>query len=398
MLVIIANIVQTSDKVISKVAEKPQSETMDAQEDVVPAELPEHQEDIDMDADELVHAVCHVLTAPSYPVQARRDLHNSITAQEKQNAYAKVAGKDWTFFVKRTSIKIGRPPEAVYPETEQGLAQVTPAESNQGLDIPPSATEDSRVHIDLGPNKVISRLHAEIYYQPDHIAQQPPGWYLLVNGRNGAKVDETPVRRGQVARLNSGCVIDIAGLEFMFVLSEGVTIAKPYLQRAGLIRNDFPDNVDQARHDELLGRPTRSELGNFDRPLQQAGRQIIAPAPADYRKPDTPQSRQKPARMPSCTPRGSGYAFADVDFDLSAPENEHIKPTFTYSQLITQAILSKPDHKATLFHIYEYVKAKYAYYRSGERAEKGWQVSCSSPCTTYNLLTLPEFYPTQPLS
>lgn len=345
---------------------------MNALEEPVAIELPECQEDIDMDTDELVHAVCNVLTVPSDEVQACRDLHNSITAQEKQNAYAKVAGKDWTFFVKRTSIKIGRPPEAVVNESEEGAAQLTPATSNQGIVIPAPPTEESRIHIDLGPSKVVSRFHAELYYQADELGYTA-GWFLLVNGRNGARVNELPIRKGETARLNSGCVIDIAGVEFMFVLSSGVEIAKPYLQRAGLIRNDYPDNDDQAKHNEMYGRPIRHESNVYERSFQ-GGRPMIAPAPLDYRKPDTPQSRQKPSRMPSCTPRGSGYAFAE-DFDLSLQENEHIKPTFTYSQLITQAILSTRDHKATLFHIYEYVKSKYAYYRSGEVKEKGWQVS-----------------------
>lgn len=52
---------------------------------------------------------------------------------------------------------------------------------------------------------------------------------------------------------------------------------------------------------------------------------------------------------------------------------EH-KPSLTYSQLISQAILSTGNEKATLATIYDFVKEKYAWYRK-PGTEKGWQNS-----------------------
>jgi hypothetical protein len=60
------------------------------------------------------------------------------------------------------------------------------------------------------------------------------------------------------------------------------------------------------------------------------------------------------------------------DIDLSLDENQHIKPSFSYAQLISQAILSTPEEKLTLNGIYNYITSKYAYYRS--QGGGGWQV------------------------
>ena len=49
-----------------------------------------------------------------------------------------------------------------------------------------------------------------------------------------------------------------------------------------------------------------------------------------------------------------------------------IKPPFSYSQLIVQAILSSPDKQMTLNQIYNFISAQYPYYAANNR---GWQVS-----------------------
>jgi hypothetical protein len=60
------------------------------------------------------------------------------------------------------------------------------------------------------------------------------------------------------------------------------------------------------------------------------------------------------------------------DVDLSLDSNQHIKPSYSYAQMITQAILSAEEQKLNLSGIYKYITDKYAYYR--HQGGGGWQV------------------------
>jgi hypothetical protein len=59
--------------------------------------------------------------------------------------------------------------------------------------------------------------------------------------------------------------------------------------------------------------------------------------------------------------------------DLSQDDNQHIKPQYSYAQMITQAILNAPEGKLNLNGIYKFIMNKYSYYRHQQAA--GWQVS-----------------------
>jgi hypothetical protein len=59
--------------------------------------------------------------------------------------------------------------------------------------------------------------------------------------------------------------------------------------------------------------------------------------------------------------------------DLSLDENQHVKPSYTYLQLISQAIMESPDEQVTLTDIYNYCMKTYAFFRRAEH-RKGWQV------------------------
>lgn len=61
------------------------------------------------------------------------------------------------------------------------------------------------------------------------------------------------------------------------------------------------------------------------------------------------------------------------EVDLSLDENKHIKPSYSYAQMITQAIVSQKEQKLNLNNIYRYITDHYAYYRNQPAA--GWQVS-----------------------
>jgi hypothetical protein len=61
------------------------------------------------------------------------------------------------------------------------------------------------------------------------------------------------------------------------------------------------------------------------------------------------------------------------DVDLSLDSNQHIKPSYSYAQMISQAILDTEEEKLNLNGIYTYIMDKYAYYR--HQLGGGWQVS-----------------------
>lgn len=75
----------------------------------------------------------------------------------------------------------------------------------------------------------------------------------------------------------------------------------------------------------------------------------------------------------------SSKPFSSVnDVPLNAVEEtkppetfSHIKPPYSYVQLIVQAISSSPDKQLTLSDIYAYISRHYPFYRA---SNKGWQV------------------------
>lgn len=328
-----------------------------------------------MSDEDLVSTVSQHLAMPEHFVQVARDHDNHHHQRQSKNvaAYAKVTGKDWTFYVKRLRTNIGRPPEGYIPANQDERAPTTSAVSNEGdgMELPAAPTEPSRIHIDIGPSKLVSRLHAEVYFD-----SQTSQWNIIVNGRNGIKVNEHLVRRGQTMKLRSGSVIEVAGVEMMFVLpadDQPVDIDERYLQRAGLIAPDpFRDELPITGH--LLAAANRVKAAGSLGP----GRPTLAPAPPDYSKPDTPAKQRTRGLIPTSSPafgRAGGTIIMSADtIDYQNDSTSHIKPAFTYGQLISQALVTSENEMATLNDIYEYMKRNYAHYRRPE-FYKGWQNS-----------------------
>lgn len=274
------------------------------------------------DDDQIVSQVTQQLK--SHAVKASKDHANSIHEANGDGvkAYAKVAAQDWTFYITKLAINIGRALEG------------TPA---------PEEDEDDHehVHIDLGPSKMISRAHAAIVFD-----SKDEKWLLQVKGRNGAKVDGQPLKPRVSHPLTSGEVIEIGNVEMMFVLPSEISplhVHSTFLQRCGL-------PVD--------GRASRRQAN-------------IAPAPADYKRPGTPPSTR---RIDFKSPAVSTPAviIGANGVDLSLDENQHIKPQYSYAQMITQAIMNAQDEKLNLNGIYTYIMDTYSYYRHQQAA--GWQV------------------------
>ncbi|RDW71335.1 hypothetical protein BP6252_07898 [Coleophoma cylindrospora] len=328
-----------------------------------PNSLPTDRSGIALDDDELASAVVPFLSVPEHYVQARDDHANALherNSSEGVQAYAKIAGQDWTFYVKRLRNNIGRPPEGSAPSKSPQPNGTDDFESS-------AAAEDSKVHVDLGPSKMVSRLHAEIYFDADS-----ERWNIVVNGRNGIRIDNEILRRGEQQVLVSGQVIEISGVEMMFVLPEEngcLQIHRRYLHRAGLIQLSADETSDEKTAVTTLPSPPPQIPG-------LPGQLPIAPAPPDYRRPGTPPaSRPKAPYSTGKSPYTSGVTLNlnGENLDLSLDDNRHIKPSYSYAQMISQAILDTEGEKLNLNGIYTYIMTKYSYYR--HQLGGGWQNS-----------------------
>ncbi|KAL0930747.1 fork head domain-containing protein [Colletotrichum truncatum] len=332
-----------------KVEEPPPTEPADEDESSLTADQSGQPAS---DEDQLLSQVVqHLLCPKEGPVQASKDHANSIHEANKNGvqAYAKIAAQDWTFYITKLVVNIGR--------------------SSEGMD----EDDEDYIHIDLGPSKMVSRQHARIYF-----SSKEEIWFLEVKGRNGVRVNGTPLKQGSSRRLESGEVLDVGGTEMMFVLPTEISplhIHALYLKRAGLSRQDVT-SPPQSRTDlpdepsSALGSTIRSSRG-------QQFRQPLAPAPADYKRPGTPPSvRGKPTPSQHKSPHysSSGTLLLNSnDIDLSHDDNKHIKPQYSYAQMITQAIINTPEGKLNLNGIYNFIMSNYAYYRHQQAA--GWQNS-----------------------
>ena len=65
------------------------------------------------------------------------------------------------------------------------------------------------------------------------------------------------------------------------------------------------------------------------------------------------------------------------DVDLSLDSNKHIKPQYSYAQMITQAIINTDEEKLNLNGIYNFIMDNYSYYR--HQPAPGWQVRSFPP-------------------
>ncbi|EHK98077.1 putative Fork head protein like protein [Glarea lozoyensis 74030] len=321
-----------------------------------PARLPLDRDGIALSDDELVATIVPHLQLPDHPVQACQDHANAL--YEKHNkegvqAYAKLAGKDWTFYVKNLNNVIGRPPEGAPAATRM---------------VRPDGTGMAEgVHIDLGPSKMVSRLHAEIFFDSNTEL-----WNVHVQGRNGIKVNDKPRRKGEKIPLVSGHVIEIAGIEMMFVLpvrERSLHVDNKYLLRAGLIQGPEEDNGDEteapASSQTASGNP-RGHIGSGPLP--------IAPAPPNYQRPGTPLSARSKADYANGKSSYPGGAVMNSEnVDLSLEKHHTQKPSFSYAQMIAQAILSTETEQLNLSGIYSYIQDSYSYYRHQNAG--GWQNS-----------------------
>ena len=322
------------------------------------------------------------LSVAKDPVAVAEEWSNSdigdFCGQNVVQAYAKVCGRDWTYYIKRVNINIGRPPDSSSRQSVGEGASSTVA----------SETDDSSiVHIDLGPSKTVSRLHAELFYDLGDSR-----WHVSVTGRNGVQLNNLTLKRGQQCHINSGDVLGIAGTQMMFITAEHKADIHPMFldmirDHANGVESSGRWNDQPHAHPEPSTPVVKSRSAQAQSAAQSYtnGQAHIAPAPPDHVRPTTPiKSPRKSApatsgkkKSPKKSPTlGRGVNSQsdkekEKEIDWSLDANKSIRPTQSYAIMIQKAIESTEEKTLTLSGIYEYIKQNYSYYRHQE----SWQVS-----------------------
>jgi hypothetical protein len=298
------------------------------------------------------------------------DYHNDIV-QKSAQAFAKVAGRDWTFYVTSLRVIIGRPRQA--KGLSNGAEQSTPG----GHGSPRSPLSDLAVDIDLGPDMQVSRLHAEISFDGES-----GHWVITVNGRNGLHLDNVRLERGQQAWLQSGNVINILGTQMMFMLPGSPPTIHPEIRKQ-LLGEDEDMSESGAKEEKQIpptsaGRGRGRGANSFQTSgshTQQNRSYNLDMESTTLMQPGTPvlkKEASQPRSKPSPTYNRGVMMESTEEIDYSADSAKDIKPPHSYAAMIGQAIMSTPENNATLAKIYEYIKENYAFFRHNGG---GWQNS-----------------------
>lgn len=290
------------------------------------------------------------------------------------NAFAKICGREWTYYVLSSHIFFGRAPDGVHARQ----AREETAAQESGDDQPP-------IDIDLGPSKVVSRTHAELRY-----SQSDDGWHVHAYGRNGVRVDEANLKKGQNTRIKSGTIITIAGTEMLFQSASGKTEIHPsFLDRVLEHQNNegLDAELGTGYHQPLPDRAIRALPSGLPPPFPQqyaytrpnlSQQTTIAPGPSDLARPVTPEPSppKRPAigsakkRSPNSYKRGIMMESTE-QIDYALDSSKDLKPGCSYASMITWAIISTDEQALSLAGIYGWIRAHYAYYRL---TSSGWQV------------------------
>ncbi|KAJ5684139.1 uncharacterized protein N7477_000484 [Penicillium maclennaniae] len=314
-----------------------------------------HQDTVDL--------VISYLNMPREELRVTRD-HSNTKTENKQSiqAYAKIAGRNWTYYVKTLHVNIGREPDREQRSNEQ----------SSPVTIAARALPD--VHVDLGPSKFVSRLHAEIFYD----GEQTPAWHIRVNGRNGVRLNNAILKRGADAVLSCGDIIEVANCQMMFVTpGDDANIHPAFIERAQRIASGQEiDPATQAWDASQHAHPQAVQATESARPSSSGGPSLAPPPPflsrnvtPPPRSPDT--VGQRTAKQSPLYNRGMMMESTE-EIDYSKDAAKDLKPPYSYATLIAQAIFSSEEEKLTLNSIYNWIMERYAFYR---HSQSGWQNS-----------------------
>lgn len=245
-------------------------------------------------------------------------------------AYAKLAGATWTYYVKVLNVTIGREPD------HTTSANISHSDFNIHVDL------------DLGPAKVVSRKHATIEYD-----LQGRFWECVVYGRNGLKIDNKHYKSNKRIKLSSGNIIEIAGVQMMFVLPD--CIPKISINALNYDQDDIYDEYDQIQE-------------NSSHNIKETS------FSSSYKKSRSKGSYGNNSTSSLYLSSSSKYENGEspLEKDLSLDSAKDIKPPYSYATMIAQAIMSTEEEKLTLSGIYSWISSNYAYYRF---SKSGWQNS-----------------------
>lgn len=310
-----------------------------------------------MDADDqgVINAVMSVLSSPPEQPVVANQYSNALTAADSEiEAYAKLSGKDWTYYVKDLNVVIGRNTDNV---------NLLPAEF----------TVNPSIHIDLGPTKVVSRKHAVIKFNIDTAK-----WELFVLGRNGAKVDFMRVKSGPDVPpypLVSGSIIDIGGVQMIFVLpDQPPTFAESSIEHLvprlidsygfrGNNNSKLRDLIQTSNYMKTyVADKITPGLFNNNEPNSMDSGKITESETASPQVRDPGMSIGTP---PTSSPKKVSKA-------LGKGKGKRDKPPQSYATMIAEAILSTEEGIITLASIYEYITTHYPWYLT---TKTGWQNS-----------------------
>ena len=122
-----------------------------------------------LSSEDLLNQIISSLSQPPREIVVTTS-HSNQRYSSAERAFAKLAGQSWTYFLNDTQIVIGR------------------------------GDKENSVDVDLGPGKMVSRKHATIAYEDEE-------WWLTVFGRNGLKLDATPVQMDERVTLSNGYLL-----------------------------------------------------------------------------------------------------------------------------------------------------------------------------------------------
>lgn len=341
------------------------------------ATLPEANADELVDPIERQNHLINHLRIPGYTTNASIDFANDLQMRKATGnnvaAFAKVAARDWCFFVQKTQFIIGRADAASRQQSRPAAA--SGPEYSEG-----SQSNSWGVDIDLGPERQVSRVHADIEYDSDDMV-----WYLTCNSRNGLKLDDRSLTKGQREPLHSGICIQVMGTQMLFLLAEGHDEFHPMIWRqtlnnhnAGLSEDEDgqPPSRTAPPHAHPNGPTPKREPYDPFPPTSARSRQahpnssLLTSTPGRP-GPGTPATISRGKGSPATYPRGMMLDSTE-DIDYSQDSAKDIKPPHSYAQLIGQAILQSEEQMLTLSNIYEFIKEHYAFFRN---TNSGWQNS-----------------------
>ena len=325
-------------------------------DDELPAFPDSDNESENVSQNDLVETVVSFLAVSKESVAVASEHSNDLeTDTAKINAYAKLAGRHWTYFVREQSVNIGRPPDE--RQNMSGVGASSPIADLKEM-LP--------VHIDLGPSKIVSRHHASIYY--DSEVPEGGGWHVRVNGRNGVRVNNILLKRGTRQQITSGTILEISGTQMMFVTAnDPVQIATYFINQA----KNMVTGEELAPTSHAPSEPAQFTSSSYPN---------LAPAPPDFKRAATPPYQMdgrnqrsvfdsKAAMSPIY---GRGMMMESTqEIDYGRDSAKDLKPPYSYAQMIAQAIFSSDEEKLTLSNIYSFIADKYAFYR---HSNSGWQV------------------------